>query len=186
MDVGPRTLAAGLVILSASLAGCASAPEGAQVGACEDTWTPYEDPDGRFALCHPPDWITREDLMGTDVAVYPAAEMNDDFTSNANVVYREMADPRSSESVMQQQLPTLREMVTDFELVSQGPVDTNAYEAYAVTYEGTQGTYDLRWNQWAITHEDHLAIFTYTTERGEDPLDAGTLDRVLASITLSG
>lgn len=195
MDAGPRRrrgLALALLSLTLGLAGCVSDPvqdeaaRQAPAGCSEDGWTAYEHPEAGYALCHPSDWLAREGLMGTDLAMIPPGEQGgDEFASNVNALHEPLPSQMSASEYLDAAIPGLERAFEGFQVVDRGSFEHAAGPGAWIVYEAEQGAWELRWHQWILTDDASAYLVTYTTEQAEDPVDDATLDRIVGSLAVT-
>ncbi|SFB43930.1 protein of unknown function [Cohnella sp. OV330] len=127
----------------------------------------YEDADDGYSIQYPKDWTVQTDIQGVSAAfLSPADSDADPFKENVTLVVQELgsAATGSIDQYADETQKALEKMITDFKLVSSEKSDED--HAFFLEYTGTQGQYDLHWQQAAIIEGDKAYIVTYTAEPG--------------------
>lgn len=185
-------------LLTAGLSGCLGpgaqggdargSPTGAGAVASDEPcqrqgWTSYEHSSARFRVCHPDDWIVKEGLMGTKVALIPPDQAEQkDFAANANVFTGPVADGEELDAYVEAARSQLEKMITDIEFESSQTVATDP-PTHDLVYTGQQGVYELRWQQRIVLHEGTAYVLTYTADPSEASPAGSTVEAVFASFT---
>lgn len=148
-------------------AGPASEAAASPAGALKSGFQLYEDADDGYSIQYPKDWTVQTDITGVSAAfLSPADGDSDTFKENVTLVVQDLAGAATSslDQYASETQKALEKMITNFKLVSSEKSDEN--HAFFLEYTGTQGQFDLHWQQAAIIEDDKAYIVTYTAEPG--------------------
>ncbi|MDG0812547.1 PsbP-related protein [Cohnella rhizosphaerae] len=148
-------------------AGSASEPAARPAGELKSGFELYEDADDGYSIQYPKDWTVQTDIQGVSAAfLSPADGDSDPFKENVTLVVQELggAATGSLDQYAAETQKALEKMITNFKLVSSEKSDAD--HAFFLEYTGTQGQFDLHWQQAAIIDDDKAYIVTYTAEPG--------------------
>lgn len=113
-----------------------------------------------FSIQPPSGWTVDESgLMGT--AVIFIGPTKEDFTVNINILVED-AQGMTLDEYISASKPQLSQILTNYQLVSEGSKVIGGLDTYALVYTHTMGVFDLEVKQVALLEDDKAYVITFT------------------------
>ncbi|MCB0704159.1 MAG: hypothetical protein KDC34_02575 [Saprospiraceae bacterium] len=128
-------------------------------------FVPFVDESDGFGLALPANWEIAENYSGTRfLAKSPRTSQNDLFQENVNLIVQPLAGSGVStlEEYVALSKVQLKNFITDFELLESRNTTWAGYPAHEFIYTGTQGAYNLKWQQLLYLDGSTAYVFSYT------------------------
>lgn len=186
----------GLGTLLISLIACAPSSE-SQADAEQETpnvemtkkvqegWKVIDEAD--YALQYPGDWeLNQSGAMGTQLVVLaPLASDEDQFRENVNMVTEQLP---SSDITLDQyselSLGQLERGINDFQMLENERVDGSPYPYHRMVFTGSQGIYELKFEQHYRVVADKAYVLTFTGEIAQFDAYADLGHQVMGSFVI--
>ncbi len=126
----------------------------------------YERADKGFSIKFPPEWGVKEDAYGLDVVgLSPLRSAEDKFRENVSVASAKMEKPLDAQGVLEANLPSMLEMITDFKIIERGEAELGGKEAAWIEYTQRQGRRRLLVRLYAVPGKETAYLIYCTAER---------------------
>lgn len=121
-----------------------------------------------YSLQYPADWELNESgQLGTTLILFSPLESADDtFRENINLIVQDLTgynlDLDKYAKISEEQVKT---MITNSKIVESKKIPSNPNPYHKIIYTGTQGVFDLKFEQYYFIVDNKAYILTFTAER---------------------
>ncbi len=146
----------------------------------------YVNQEAGVQISYPSDYTTKENFMGTVVAIIsPQEGSSDDFRENLNVLEQDLLDSSTTlEEYTQLNMDQLQTVMNDFHLIRKGDTTLAGHPAYEVVYTASQGQIDAKYHQvWTVV-DDRAYIITATGTVQQYDNYSAVFDDMIASFEI--
>lgn len=118
-----------------------------------------------FAITFPEGWEVKENELGLAVIGFsPLTAANDDFRENVSVAASRMPKPLDADGILDANLPSMMQMITDFKPDQRGYLELPAGKAAFLRYTHRQGRYHLTSTIFALPGKRYAYLIYCTGE----------------------
>lgn len=124
----------------------------------------YNNSENNLSIRYPDNWIKKEEENGV-MFISPKENSEDIFQENIGVTVQTLANSTVTlEQITAASLEQLKNMITDFSLVSSTQINLANMPAKKLIYTGKFGNFNIKWLQVIALEKDKFYIITYTAE----------------------
>jgi hypothetical protein len=123
-----------------------------------------------FSIQYPKDWeLSQTGEMGTSFVLFaPLLAKQDPFKENVNLITQDLAGQEISlEDYTVASEDQIKKMLSKSKIISNEVESVNGLEYNKLIYTGTQGAFDLQYEQFYWIENEKAYILTFTTEQRE-------------------
>ena len=125
----------------------------------------YRNPAKGFALVFPAGWEVKEGELGLDViGLSPNEGPSDHFRDNVTVASADMPAPVESDAILDGNIPSMMNVITDFKPGGRGRMKMGARDAAWLDYTQRQGIFRLTVKLFALPGKKHAYLIYCTSE----------------------
>jgi hypothetical protein len=144
----------------------------------------YSDPNGRFTIGYPTDWVFDNTSEGAVVKITsPSEGSNDQFKQNMNLQIEEVKSGMTIDEYVKINVEAVKEMMKGYKEVSSMFFNRNGSRAYQIVYKGKYGemTYDIQIKQLFVVANNKGYVLTYISKDGERDAFETTANKIFNS-----
>jgi len=142
----------------------------------------YVNRKNEFAITFPKNWEIKEEELGLSViALSPLEFSGDDFRENVSVAASEMTRPLTADDVLDANIPSMINMVTEFKPDTRGHQKIGDKDAAWLTYSQRQGRKTLATTLYAVPGRTHAYLIYCTAETEAAPRFKDAFEKTIAS-----
>ena len=135
------------------------------------TLTKYSDPQGRFTIGYPTEWVFNDKSESAVLQITSPKESDaDDFRQNVNLQVEDMSGKNTTvDDYVKSRMNAVKELVKGYTEVSSMFFNRNGFRAYEVVYKGKYGsmTSDIKIKQLFTIANNKAYILTYVCKADE-------------------
>ena len=139
----------------------------------------------KVTLTLPSDWELNESgVMGTKMVVFSQLESDEDkFRENVNLMIQDLSgynlDLQSYAKLSEDQV---KQMITNSKMIESKKITVNGEQMYKLLYDGDQGVFHLRFEQYFCIKNNHAYLLTFTCEQDKYNLFKEAGEKILNSL----
>lgn len=123
-----------------------------------------------YVISHPNNWeLDQSGQMGTSFMLFsPLTSTEDRFKENVNLIVQDIADYNLNlDQFIQMSEEQIKTMLTDGKIISSKRIEKEGEDIHMLSFSGTQGIFNLEFDQLCFIKEDKAYIVTVTYEASE-------------------
>jgi hypothetical protein len=138
-----------------------------------------------ISLTYPSHWELNESgAMGTKLILFsPLESAEDNFRENVNLIIQDLSgynlNLAAYTKISVDQIPTV---VTNYKLIESKTISINNEPVHKLVYDGDQGIYHLRFEQYFCIKDNHAYVLTFTTKQDTYSSFKETGEKILNSM----
>lgn len=146
----------------------------------------YQNAAFKLSIQYPRTWRKQEQITGLLVMFLSPKESNaDKFQENLNILVRPLARPATLAEATKLGTQQMKEMLSDFKLISSKNTTLGNSPANQIVFTGKQGKFNLKWMQTYTIKNKKIYVLTYTAEVGKYSTFLGTIQKTINSFRLN-
>lgn len=148
-------------------------------------WEKYSD--SNCEIQYPSEWEENTSgQMGTSFILFSPLESDDDrFRENINLLIQDLQGQKMNlETYVALSENQVKTLVTNGEVLTSERKNNENGEHHKLVYNGTQGVFDLRFEQYFWVIDNKAYILTYTSEKDKSYTYKVLIDKVLNSFKM--
>lgn len=123
-----------------------------------------------FVISHPNNWdVDQSGQMGTSFMLFsPLTSKEDRFKENVNLIVQDLTGFNLDlDQFIQMSEEQIKTMLVDGKIITSKRLEEEGQDIHMLTFSGTQGVFDLEFDQLCFIKKEKAYIVTFTYEASE-------------------